>query len=198
MTILSISIEKEKLRNNIRAARHSLSASERDAQSRRIADILLTHSVFTNARNIFCYISRDDEVSTDRVCQESLKNKKLFVPTIVAQNIIPTPVFSDTQFVPGAFGILEPLGAGKSEVSPKIDLIIMPALAFDRHGNRLGMGKGFYDRYLKLHPTIPTIGLAFDFQLVDKVPTDDYDVPVSFVVTPNEFFTCKPTTSSHS
>lgn len=193
----SISDEKKKLRLSVISKRRSLTQSERHAQSRRIASQLLTNSVFTNAKNIFFYMSLDDEVSTHDLIAESQKIKQVFLPKICNDNLVPTCFTGDTVLQKGLYGILEPDCSIVPNDSPKVDLVIVPVVAVDREGNRLGMGKGFYDRFLKSHLEIPTIALAFDFQLVDKVPTDDYDVPVSFVVTPNEFFTCKPTTSSH-
>lgn len=178
--------------------RRSLLPDERDAQSRRIIDRLLTNSVFTNAKNIFCYLSRDDEVSTGDFITEALKTKQIFLPKICDDLLVPTRFTGETNLVKGLYGILEPQCPVMPSESLEIDLILLPGVAFDTEGNRLGMGKGYYDRYLKTIPAVTTVGLAFDFQVVDKVPTDDYDVPVSFVVTPNEFYTCKPTTSNRS
>ncbi len=193
----TIDSEKKILRNKILQARQSLSISKRARDSRRIIEKILTNSIFTNAQNIFCYLSLDDEVSTHDFIKDASKNKRIFLPRICDGVMVPTLYTGHENLVLGKFGILEPQCANMPLVYPEIDMAIVPGVAFDRAGNRLGMGKGFYDRFLKSYKfdsPIITVALAFDIQVVDKVPTDDYDVPVSFLVTPNEFFTCKPIT----
>ncbi len=91
------------------------------------------------------------------------------------------------KFVKGAFGILEP--SGVSEMAKGTDgLAIVPGVAFDREKNRIGYGKGFYDRYLRKHPHLVKMGIAFDVQLVDKIPKEETDCGLDFVVTESFFY----------
>ncbi len=91
-------------------------------------------------------------------------------------------VESEKELVRGAFGILEP--TGESERAPGDDgLVIIPGIAFDKHYNRIGYGKGYYDRYLSAHPNLFKLALAFDIQLVDKIPAEECDCRMDMIFT---------------
>lgn len=86
---------------------------------------------------------------------------------------------------PGAFGILEPDARSPTLAAGEIDLVLCPGLGFDRHGTRLGRGRGFYDRFLaRLRPQVPRIGVAFPCQLAERLPRDAHDIPMSHLATP--------------
>ena len=88
--------------------------------------------------------------------------------------------FAARELVPGRFGIREPVG---DEVPPPPDLILVPGLAFDRTGNRLGWGGGFYDRWLGSHPGVPRLGIGFSCQVLERLPGEPHDMRVNFVLT---------------
>lgn len=141
---------------------------------------------FQNAKNVMFYASFGSEVETIDALKEAIKNGKIVaVPctdekekTMVASQII-----DFGELVERNFGILEP--KEKKEITPEeLDIVIVPAIAFDRKGYRIGYGKGYYDRFLsKLGPNTLKIGLAFDFQVVDSLPREEHDLPVDKVIT---------------
>ncbi|BDV00950.1 hypothetical protein TDMWS_10350 [Thermodesulfomicrobium sp. WS] len=101
--------------------------------------------------------------------------------------------------VPGSFGILEPDPGRAAPASDVPDWVLVPGLAFDIRGFRLGYGGGFYDRYLAAHPQVCSMGLAYDFQLVDLLPTEPWDQPVRCILTPTrtvEIFPCPQSSST--
>ena len=139
---------------------------------------------FMCSRNILMYHSLGDEFPThDTIaCWAALKN--IFLPRVCGDDLEILPFApGDGGIRDGAYGIKEP--QGENPVPPaEIDLIIVPAMAFDPCGNRLGRGKGFYDRLLRqTHATC--IGVAFDFQLLDALPTDSHDIKMDYIFTPN-------------
>lgn len=181
------------MREEVIKARRIVSVNSRAEASHKITQQLFDHPLFISARKIFSYISRDDEVSTEQLLKTATRTKSIFVPAIKDDHMFAIPYTDREKMIQGPYGIMVPQGNFTPYKEDDYDLIIVPGVAFDIYGNRLGMGKGFFDRFLKT-VTAPTIGLAFDCQVVDKVPIDDYDVPVSFLVTPNTFLSCGLTT----
>ena len=135
------------------------------------------------------YVSQDYEVATRDMILEALKQKKrIIVPVTVLKErkIIPSEIddIKEEKFEKGPFGIKQPK---KEYIKPvpieNIDLVIVPAVAFDGQGNRIGHGAGYYDNFLKtLSIGTLTIGLAFDFQLVRRIPTLSGDIPVKKII----------------
>ena len=125
------------------------------------------------------YSSLPDEVFTHDFLGKWRNEKKIILPTVVGDDIIPVELSKDTEFAIGDFNILEPQN---NEYTGDYDLIIVPGVAFDRNGNRIGRGKGYYDRFLCKHLDINRIGICFDFQLVDEVPTEDNDIKMNEVI----------------
>ena len=95
-------------------------------------------------------------------------------------DIIPVEYGKDTDFAVGDFNILEPQN---EPYTGNFDLIVVHGVAFDRQGNRLGRGKGYYDRFLCQHLKVKRIGICFDFQLVDSIPTEPFDIRMDEVIT---------------
>lgn len=125
------------------------------------------------------YSSLPDEVQTHDFIERWRNEKRIILPTVVGDDIIPVELGKDISFAIGDFDILEP----QSEpYHGSYDLIVVPGMAFDRNGNRLGRGKGYYDRFLCKHLTTNKIGICFDFQLVEEVPTDDNDIRMDEVI----------------
>ena len=137
--------------------------------------------VIQNAQNILFYVSMPGEVDTLEMIKRAMfSGKRVSVP-IVEQNqrkLIPTLISSMEDIHRGTYGIAEPHYDPVKEISLKdIDAVIVPGLAFDRQNNRLGRGAGYYDRFLSILPeSVMTVGLAFDFQLTDRLPTEAHDM----------------------
>ncbi len=144
---------------------------------------------FKQAETILFYASFDGEVETFEMMKKA-KNlgKRIGLPRIIKdeKEIVPALVEHLDDLEKGPYGIDQPCDSKEKSLKlNEIDMVIVPGVAFDRHKNRLGRGQGYYDRFLKKLPSqIPTVGLAFDFQLVEEIPTqEEYDEQVSHVLT---------------
>lgn len=137
------------------------------------------------ARTIVAYYSLDDEVDTHGLIDDLLADSKtVYLPRVVSDSemVLCRYTGADSLQV-GAYGIMEPVGAVMPPDAP-IDVVLVPGMAFDAEGHRLGRGKGYYDRFLSALPTPRPLllGVCFDFQKVDVVPTEACDVSVDKVV----------------
>ena len=141
---------------------------------------LENHKSFIEAKTVMLYSSLPDEVQTHDFLEKWRNEKKIILPTVVGDDIIPVELTKDTDFTIGDFNILEP---HNEAYHGSYDLIIVPGVAFDKNGNRIGRGKGYYDRFLCKHLDIKRIGICFDFQFVDEVPTEDNDIKMHEVLT---------------
>lgn len=162
---------------------------ERARKSRLIWRKLARLTAFRRAAWICSYVALPYEVQTWHMIEKMLEaGKRVAVPSVVQRSLdlalyeIKEP---SADLAPGAFGVLEPAAAGRKTVkASQLDLVLVPALAFDKQGHRLGHGKGYYDRLLSQLPdTVPTVGLAYDFQLLDRLPVEPHDHAVRRVLT---------------
>lgn len=172
-------MDKKELRSHIKALKKLLSKESLQEQSHLILNKLESHRFFIEARNVMLYSSLPDEVQTHDFIAKWRNEKKIILPTVVGDDIIPVELSEKTNFTIGDFNILEPQN---EPYHGDYDLIIVPGVAFDRDGNRIGRGKGYYDRFLRKHSDITKIGICFDFQLIDEVPTDDNDIRMDEVI----------------
>lgn len=184
----STKVEKARLRETLRLRRKSLEG--KDSRSERIWDHLQTLPAFRTARTIMAYLQLPEEVRTEHVVQWAISPpNRLVIPYCRADGLELFRVESLTELVPGVFHVLEPAAEWKSDagrlVSPEeLDIVLVPGVGFDRHGNRLGYGKAYYDIFLKTVPSVvPKIGLAFDCQVVEAIPVEVHDRRVDLVVT---------------
>ncbi len=160
------------------------------AKSLVILDKLLKRPEFQKAFTVLFYAAFDGEVDTFEMMQRAQQlGKTIGLPYIVRKEkrMIPTVVESiEEDLVTGPYGVRQPRETSMEKTlgTDELDLVIVPGVAFDRHNHRLGRGQGYYDRFLKgLSARTPTIGLAFDFQIVDHLPPkEEHDVPVSCVL----------------
>jgi len=181
-------MKKESIRKRILSLRNSQSPFRAITKSYRIKEKLFRLPGFIKAKTILFYVSTKDEVETKYMIKEALSLcKRVVVPISDVKNkkLILSELKSLDELEPGAFNILEPKKEFFRPVSLEdIDLVIVPGVAFDKKGNRIGYGKGFYDRFLRsLRKDIPSIGLSYEFQIVDKIPVNDKDVIVNKIVT---------------
>ena len=127
------------------------------------------------------YHALPDEPSLDRVLDEWHKRKVLLLPGVVGDDLHLHPYEGTDDIATGAFGIKEPTTPEWTALG-NIDLIVVPARAYDAKGHRLGRGKGYYDRFLAKVPSLYKIGVCFPFQKLEEVPSDKYDVVMDEVV----------------
>ena len=184
---MDIEKEKEKLRHEMKRQLKALSAEDRDSRSRQVALKLRKDAKFQGAKAILFYLSTSEEVDTRPLVSEILKAGKTVLVSSIDQNSkeMSACVISDLEkdLMPGSYGILEPRPEKRKPVSnDTIDVVLVPALAYDQANNRLGRSGGYYDRFLaKLPKKTATYGLAFNFQIIKSLPVTELDVPVGRV-----------------
>lgn len=194
---MEIEKQKSSLRKRILALRRAQSSRDIEKKSDNIKGELFTFSAFDEAETILFYLAVKDEVQTEKMIEESLqKDKRVVVPFIDWQRkeILPSEIKDLAKDIKiGILKIPQPKKNFYSPFSPaSIDLVIIPGVVFDRKGNRLGFGGGFYDRFLgKLSDITKLVGLAFELQLVDNVPSQSHDVAVDYLITEEGIIDCK-------
>ena len=182
-------MSKNELRNNVIAIRNALSAQEIEQKSKTIIKKLFTLSEYQNANTIMAYVDFRNEVPTSGIIQDALANgKKIAIPITDIKNKKLTPSLLHDfpgDLAPGAWGILEPRPECIRPIDPEeIDLVIIPGVAFDEAGNRLGYGGGFNDRFLlRTRRDVIVLALPFELQIQSHVYPDKHDIPVQLLVT---------------
>ncbi|MCK4852018.1 MAG: 5-formyltetrahydrofolate cyclo-ligase [Candidatus Omnitrophica bacterium] len=184
----NIALLKDKIRKEIIGELRGQAPLLRSERSRRIQEKLISSEEFRSGRTIMTYVSLVAEVDTGLLNKRSLEmGKRVVVPFIDTENqtIIASELTSIDDLVNGPYGIKVPRNGSRNMPLEEIDLIVVPAIAYDKNNMRLGRGKGYYDRFL-VRPELSsakTVGLAFHFQVVDLLPADPDDIPVSRVIT---------------
>ena len=178
--------DKHRLRQLLLARLQTQKEDERRGKSAAIHTKLRRLSAVRNAHVVLCYVSLRQEVETWRLIEWLLKHgKRVVVPRVHGDGLQLSEIRDlTTDLAPGAFGVWEPTASHLRPVATDaVDLALVPGLAFDRSGYRLGRGGGFFDRFLPtLSPRTATIGLCFAFQLLDHLPTLAHDQRVQRVV----------------
>ncbi|MFQ5952623.1 MAG: 5-formyltetrahydrofolate cyclo-ligase [Candidatus Omnitrophota bacterium] len=186
---LDILKRKEEIRKETIRQLREQDPSLREERSRKVQEELLSSREYQDSKVVMAYVSLPTEVDTHYFIKKTLeRGKKLAVPYIdtADESIIASELTSIDDLVKGPFGIYEPEdGPAKAIPLEKIELIVVPGIAFDRRNMRLGRGKGYYDKFLadEKISSSKTIGLAFKFQVIDSLPSDPHDMPVSRVIT---------------
>lgn len=175
--------KKSLLRKQIKALKEDYSPKELDQKSNNVFGLLEQMLVFQKAKNIYVYHSLKDEVQTSDFIQKWNDKKKFFFPIIKDDNLTFREYKPQTIFRQAILNVMEPDGEDISDYS-EIDIIIVPGIAFDINMNRLGRGKGFYDRFLS-QISVLKIGVCFEFQLLKNIPIDYYDVKMDYIITEN-------------
>lgn len=172
--------EKILLRRQMRQRKALLTDAERRRGAEAVFSALERTAAFLLADRILMYHSLPDELPTREFIDRWASRKRFYLPRVNGVNLEILP-YERTRLHLGAFEIEEP--DGDDVVDPdEMELIVVPAVALDRRGNRLGRGKGFYDRLLP-QTRATTVGVGFDCQLVDELPVDPFDVPLDLVIT---------------
>ncbi len=172
---------KKALREKILKKRNALTQEEVIKKSSAIKKNLYSLPEFEDAKKACIYVSFNSEVHTHDIINENIKGKEIIVPKVNEDKLLLCELRSFDELEKGSFCVLEP-GEERQVFPHDIDCVIVPGVAFDREGFRIGYGKGFYDRLLN-EVNCPKIGLCFDMQLVDEVPLEEHDVPVDIIVT---------------
>lgn len=183
--------DKVKIRKKILKLRKSFSEKERASKDMLIAKNLESLDIFKDAHHILFYYSVKGEAGTQDLIKNHLTSKQLYLPVVRGKsNFQAVPVNRPLDLKIGFEGVPEPTGHDPSSVyDNQLELIIAPGVAFDKKGNRIGMGKGYYDRYFAKNVAVK-IALAYEEQVLDYVPKDKYDVSIDLIVTDQNIYHC--------
>jgi 5-formyltetrahydrofolate cyclo-ligase len=178
--------EKVALRKIIATRKQLYSREDFSLWSLKIQNRIESMSIFKQARMILLYYSLPDEVQTSSMLAEWIGRKHCLLPQVQGSNLIVR------EYLPGDFLQTGYMGIGESTGNifrnlDRIDLVIVPGTAFDAEKNRLGRGKGYYDKLLSGTKAVKT-GICYDFQLVEKIPMCAHDIPMDCVVTPTRLY----------
>lgn len=171
---------KEEIRKNICILKKQQNKAHREESSQKICTLLENCGIFKNSSNILLYHSLPDEVETHAFINKWHTEKNIFLPRVNG-NELEILAFDPKKLSKGAYNISEPDGKELHDIST-IDLIIVPAVALDKNGNRLGRGKGYYDKLL-CSSNAYKIGIIYDYQLVDEIPHELHDIPMDMIIT---------------
>jgi 5-formyltetrahydrofolate cyclo-ligase len=183
-----VSLQKTRLRRVLRAGRDA--QPDKDAVSRAACERLLGLAAYRSARTVSWYLDARSELRTKgAVARELGGPRRIVIPYVMGQELGLWRLEALAELAPGRFGILEPPAARRCDpqrqIAPQeLDLVVVPGVGFDRRGNRLGTGCGYYDRLLaQLRPDTRRIGLCYESQLLHRVPIEFHDIPMDRVVT---------------
>lgn len=193
-------VRKRALRAEMIAARARLSPAEREASSRAVAERVASLPAFAGARTVALYPSLGAEVGTAEIARRALAaGKRLAWPRLAPGALaLAFAACLPDELVPGPLGTREPPPEAPAVALAEIDCLLVPGVAFDARGRRLGRGRGHYDATLAaLPPGAARIGLAFEAQLVAEVPREPHDVPLDAVVTERRVLRSQPSAGGH-
>ena len=185
------------IRKMIVQKREELGGLEKEEKNIAIAQRLFGMDEFKKSKTIFCFLSTSFEVQTERIIRESLRlGKQVLVPLLDpgGENLKASRIPSmDIDFVIGEYGVRQPAPKFRNVVPfSNIDFVVVPGLAFDSFGNRIGYGGGFYDKFFKkITGNVSRVAVGYDFQLFNLVPHSDLDEPVHFLITETKALRCR-------
>ena len=175
-------MDKTALRRQIRQRKREMTQQEIEEKSRILAEKFLSTDAYRSAKTIYGYLPYNQEVRTVPILQQALLDgKQVAVPKVYGEEMRFIYLTDLTRVAPGYSGIPEPIDDAPVANDPTA-LVLMPGLAFDKEGHRIGYGGGFYDKFLASQPGHPTLALCYDFQVLPQLQTEEFDVPVDLVL----------------
>lgn len=175
-------MDKKELRSVIRARKRAMTAQQIEEKSRRLMEMFLQSDLYRSAKTVYGYLPYNQEVRTVPMLEQALRDgKRVAVPKVYGEEMRFLYITDLTQVESGYAGIPEPIADEPVADDPGA-LVLMPGLAFDKEGHRIGYGGGFYDRFLEQEPDHPTLALCYDFQMLPSLETEEHDIPVDCVL----------------
>ena len=175
-------MDKRELRSSIRAQKRAMTEEMIQQKSRILGELFAASEAYRNAKTIYGYLPYNQEVRTVPMLQRALEDgKRVAVPKVYGDEMRFICMTDLTRVEKGYAGIPEPVDDGPVAEDPTA-LVLMPGLAFDPQGHRIGYGGGFYDKFLEKEPNHPTLALCYDFQMLPKLETESHDIPVDWVI----------------
>ena len=175
-------MDKKELRSTIRARKRAMTEEEIVSRSQQLGELFAASEAYQNAKTIYGYLPYNQEVRTVPMLERALQDgKRVAVPKCYGDEM--KFIFMDdlSKVEKGYANIPEPVADGPI-ADDETALVLMPGLAFDPEGHRIGYGGGFYDKFLAAEPNHPTLALCYAFQLLPKLETEAHDIPVDYVL----------------
>lgn len=175
-------MDKKELRRQIRLKKQAMTETEILEKSRTLTDKFLKTKEYADASTVYGYLSYNQEVRTESILRQALmEGKRVAVPKVFGDEMEFIYITDMEQIAMGYKGIPEPV-ADTPIAKDATALVLMPGIAFDNKGGRIGYGGGFYDKYLSREPNHTKVALCYDFQIVDTLPMEEFDIPVDLVI----------------
>ncbi|MCR4658812.1 MAG: 5-formyltetrahydrofolate cyclo-ligase [Bacteroidales bacterium] len=176
-------MDKQTLRRQVREAKKAVPLNIKQLHSQAVMRQVEQLPQFEQAKVVLLYWSMDDEVYTHDFVERWWQRKTLLLPCVDGNSLRLRRYEGPGSMHDGPqFGIPEPMGEEFTALD-QVDLIVVPGVAFDSHCNRMGRGRGFYDRLLASTPCAYKVGVAFSFQMFDQIPVEPFDMPMDTVLT---------------
>lgn len=181
-------MDKDTLRKKLKTKRLKLSNSFVTKASARISSALLVD--FALPRDVMVYLDVKNEVKTAAIIEILLsRGHRLYVPCVCGKKLVPVEYRRGCSCSPGPFGIPEPVKKKEVKIIKKISAVLVPGVGFDKNGNRLGFGGGYFDRFLsRLKPSTLKIAPAYEVQVVKKIPSKKHDVKMDYIITEKRIY----------
>lgn len=175
-------MDKQALRSQIRAQKRAMTIEQIEAASQRLGELFAASELYQRAKTIYGYLPYNQEVRTVAMLQRALDDgKRVAVPKCYGEEMRFIYLEDLSKVEKGYCGIPEPI-ADEPVADDPTALVLMPGLAFDPQGHRIGYGGGFYDKFLAAEPDHPTLALCYDFQMLEHLETEEFDIPVDCVI----------------
>lgn len=175
-------MDKKHLRREIREKKRAMSEAEIQEKSRRLGELFVNSQLYRSAKTIYGYLPYNQEVRTVPMLERAMADgKRVAVPKVYGDEMRFIYLDDLSAVEKGYAGIPEPV-ADTPVADDETALVLMPGLAFDRDGHRIGYGGGFYDKFLAQEPNHPTLALCYDFQMLPELQTEEFDIPVDQVL----------------
>lgn len=178
-------MDKDLLRKKYLFQRQQNSLKSVSLMSETIINKIIESAFYKNAKTIFTYVSVKNEVDTFLLILKAFEdNKKIAVPKTYNNGIMKFYYIQSIEDLKvSRFGLLEPINTDDEAIPEETTLFLVPGVVFDYSGNRIGYGAGYYDKYLNKLSYVTKIGLAFDNQVLEDIPSDEYDVKMNLIIT---------------
>ena len=178
-------VDKAEIRKRMRELKRAVTPEEKLRRSETVMRSVEQLPEFQRASVVLLYWSMADEVQTHAFVERWYRDKTLLLPCVDGDDLVLRQYTGPECMVAGEqFGIGEPTGEEWKDLGA-VELIVVPGVAFDKQNNRMGRGRGFYDRLLKSTPNAVKVGVAYDFQMLDTIPVEPHDVKMNRVITEN-------------
>ena len=175
-------MNKQELRKAIRTRKRAMTEEEIERRSRSLCQKFLESDAYRACRTLYGYLPYNQEVRTVPILAQALADgKQVAVPKVYGDDMKFIVLADLTQVSRGYAGIPEPI-ADEPVAEDETALVLMPGLAFDPQGHRIGYGGGFYDKFLSREPNHPTLALCYELQMVEHLETEEFDIPVDTVI----------------